>query len=324
MEPEVAQVRPPEGPHAMWLPFPPGDGLSLRSFLPRPRAHRTHGRCAPWMPLLAVVLFGLPLAAAPQRALAQQPQIKVAPTIVARARSQIALPIEIVPAQAVPKRSFVSLRGLPPTVVLTEGQAVAPGSWAVSIADLPVLKAEIPVGVTGQVDILISLIALDGRMLAQARTTLVVEPASAAPPPAGGGQPEAAPPERTESRLAARAPPKPGTVNEEAKAPAPPSRPVDLSAEQQERAERALAHGEEYLARGSVLVARQYFQRAADAGLATAALRLATTYDPIELERLGVSSVLPDRELARRWYERARELGSRDAEERLDRLNRGR
>jgi hypothetical protein len=308
----------------MWLPFPPGNRLSLLSFPARPRAHQTHGRCAPWMPLLAVVLFGLTWAAAPQRALAQQAprlQIKVAPTIVARARSQIALPIEIVPAQAVPKRSFVSLRGLPATVALTEGHAVAPGSWAVSIADLPALKAEIPVGVTGRADILISLIALDGRMLARARTTLVVEPAAAAPPPPAGGRPETAPPEPTESRLAA--PPKPEAAKEEVKAPAPPSRPVGLSAEEQERAERALAHGEEYLARGSILVARQYFQRAAEAGLATAALRLATTYDPIELERLGVSGVLPDRELARRWYERARELGSREAEERLARLRRG-
>jgi hypothetical protein len=309
----------------MWLPFPPGNGPSLLSFLARPRTHRTHGRCAPWLPLLAVVLFGLPWVAAPQRALAQQPQIKVAPTIVARARSQVALPIEIVPAQAVPKRSFVSLRGLPPTVTLTEGQAVAPGSWAVSIADLSVLKAEIPVGVSGRADILISLIALDGRMLARARTTLVVEPAAAAPPPSAGGRPESAPPEPTESRPAARAPPKPQAATEAAKAPAPPSsRPVGLSAEEQERAEHALAHGEEYLARGSILVARQYFQRAAEAGLATAALRLATTYDPIELERLGVSGVLPDRDLARRWYERARELGSRDAEERLTRLDRGR
>ena len=66
MEPEVAQVRPPEGPHTMWLPFPPGNGPSLLSFLARPRTHRTHGRCAPWLPLLAVVLFGLPWVAAPQ------------------------------------------------------------------------------------------------------------------------------------------------------------------------------------------------------------------------------------------------------------------
>jgi hypothetical protein len=275
------------------------------------------------VPLLAVVLFGLPLAVAPQRALAQQappPQIKVAPTIVARARSQIALPIEIVPAQAVPKKSFVSFRGLPPTIALTEGHAVAPGSWAVSIADLPVLKIEIPVGVTGRADILISLISLDGRMLAQARTTLVVEPAAAAPPPSAGGRPETASPERTESRPAARAPPKPETAKEEAKAPAPPYRPVGLSAEERKRAERALANGEEYLARGSILVARQYFQRAAEAGLAAAALGLATTYDPIELERLGVSGVLPDRALALGWYETARELGSPDAEERLVRL----
>jgi TPR repeat protein len=69
-----------------------------------------------------------------------------------------------------------------------------------------------------------------------------------------------------------------------------------------------------YFARGSILVARQYFELAADAGLAGAALRLAATYDPAELQRLEVPGVVPDRDLARKWYERARELGAREAE----------
>ena len=47
---------------------------------------------------------------------------------------------------------------------------------------------------------------------------------------------------------------------------------------------------------------------------------MAATYDPAELDRLGLLSLKPDREAARRWYERARQLGGADAEQQLRRL----
>jgi hypothetical protein len=316
----------------MWVPFLPGSRLSLPPFLARPRALRTHSGRSPWLPLLLVLIAGFPWLAAPPRTHAQQAsqiQITVEPRIVARARSQIALPIKIEPADALPKKGFVSLRGMPTKVTLTVGQSIAPGSWTVSISDLAALKADIPAGLTGQADILISLISLDGRMLAQARTTLVVEPSATTPSAAEAARTEGTPTERTEPRVA---PPAPQTPREETKetketkppppaaAPAQAARPVTLSAAEKVRAERALAQGEQYLARGSIQVARQYFQLAADAGLAAAALRLAATYDPAELQRLAVSGVVPDRDLARKWYERARELGARDTEPLLARL----
>ena len=314
-------VRPREEPLAVWVTWPRGNGLPLLWFRERRRAQRTNGRRAAWLALpigLALLIgpfAGLPWPVEPQRAHAQQvsqPQIKVDPSIVARAHSQVALPIEISSAEALPKRCFVNLRGLPPSVTLTAGHLITAGSWAVSVADLTTLKANIPVGFSGRADIVIRLIALDGRMLAQARTTLVVEPSVT---------PNAAVrPEREGSRSASVTPLASEATREERKAPAPASRPEGRSEEEKQRAEHALAKGEEYLARGSILVARQYFQRAADAGLAAAALRMGATYDPIELQRLAASGVLSDRDLAQKWYERARDLGSRDAEERLARL----
>ena len=316
----------------MWATFLPGSRLSLLPFLAGPRALRTHGRRSPWLPLLMAVLAGLPWLTAPRPAHAQQTsqlQIRVEPRIAARARSQVAVPIKIEPADALPKKGFVSLRGMPTKVTLTVGQSIAPGSWTVSISDLAALKADIPAGLTGQADILISLIALDGRLLAQARTTLVVEPSATTPSAAEGARVEGAPTERTEPRVATRtpsAPQAPRKETKETKSPPPPpapaqaARPVGLSAAEKARAELALAQGQQYLARGSIQVARQYFQLAADAGLAAAALRLAATYDPAELRRLEVSGVVPDRDLARKWYERARELGARDTEALLARL----
>ena len=94
-----------------------------------------------------------------------------------------------------------------------------------------------------------------------------------------------------------------------------------LAAHDKARAERSLVRGDEYLANGRVIVARAFFERAADAGLAAGALRLAATYDPGELQRLQVLGVAPDPALARTWYQRARELGAQEAAERLARLS---
>jgi TPR repeat protein len=82
-----------------------------------------------------------------------------------------------------------------------------------------------------------------------------------------------------------------------------------------------LGRGNDRLAHGNVAAARMYFQRAADAGVAQAALALASTYDPDELARLRVVVMQPDLNLARRWYERARELGSPEGERRLKRFS---
>ncbi len=98
-------------------------------------------------------------------------------------------------------------------------------------------------------------------------------------------------------------------------------RAVDLPPQEKARAERLLAKGEEYFASGNIAAARDFFERAADVGLAAAALRLAATYDPAELQRVEAKGIVADRNLARKWYERAREMGAAEAVERLARLN---
>ena len=72
-----------------------------------------------------------------------------------------------------------------------------------------------------------------------------------------------------------------------------------------------IARGERELEAGNVSVARQFFLRAADGGLARAALLLAWTYDK-EFARLRIQGVMPNRELADKWYKRARELEAPD------------
>ena len=89
--------------------------------------------------------------------------------------------------------------------------------------------------------------------------------------------------------------------------------------------------GRELIADTKILIARLVLQRAAKAGSAPAALELGRTYDPIILERLGLTAntemvestvIFPDTALARAWYQKAKELGSVDAPGRLEKLAR--
>jgi hypothetical protein len=104
--------------------------------------------------------------------------------------------------------------------------------------------------------------------------------------------------------------------------------------------------GRGLIAAGDISSARLVLNRAAEAGSAPAALELGRTYDPIVLEGLegravpgnntktraatplvGVVSnkapdvtIVPDIAMARNWYQKARDLGSTEAAERLERL----
>lgn len=260
------------------------------------------------------VALGVWLAAGAHGAIAQRAdglRITVAPTILAEPATQATLPIQIGPPEALPGNSFVRVRGLPPSVSLTEGHAIGPGSWAVPLFGLPTLKANVPAGVSGRTEIIINLVGVDGTLLAEARTALVVGPAAVIAP---AEKAPAEPPPKRSSFVPSPVPA--GRPDRNTQAP----RPSELSAEEKARTERLVAQGEKFLADGKVAAARQFFQRAADAGLAAAAIRMAATYDPAELARLQVQGVVPDRNEARKWYERARELGAPEAEERLARL----
>jgi TPR repeat protein len=83
---------------------------------------------------------------------------------------------------------------------------------------------------------------------------------------------------------------------------------------------RLHAQGVEQLQRGNVYAARKFFELAATAGLAQSAIAAAGTYDPDELAKLSVVGLQPDAAAARKWYEKARELGAVEAAERLRRL----
>jgi hypothetical protein len=100
----------------------------------------------------------------------------------------------------------------------------------------------------------------------------------------------------------------------------PASKPV--RALDPENVSLLIKEGEKHIATGDVVTARMIFQRAAEAGDATAALALAATYDPMMLAKLGVMGMGSDVEKARTWYQMAESFGSAEAKQRLQLLDR--
>ena len=87
-----------------------------------------------------------------------------------------------------------------------------------------------------------------------------------------------------------------------------------------ERAQRLMEKGNEQLEGGNVSAARLFYEYAADAGLADAAMALAATFDASELTKLNVRGIKPDAKEAQRWYERARQLGAMEAVQHIRQL----
>lgn len=206
------------------------------------------------------------------------------------------LQIRIAPTESIPRNSFLRLRGLPPTASLSEGHSIAPGAWAIPLNGLPRLRLNLPGSLSGKSELLISLVDEDGKLLAEARVSLVIQPQ--APVPAS---------------------PAPAAAEKESVPASPPPRaetPV-LTPADRESAEKLIARGERDLELGNIAQARQFFLRAAQIGLAQGALLLAATYDPRELARMRSVSVQPNVAEARKWYLRAVELGAPDAASKL-------
>ncbi len=216
--------------------------------------------------------------------------IKIAPIVRGDAPSSLPIKIQVGPERAIAKNAFIRIRGLPRTVALSEGHAIAPGAWSVPLSALSTLTLVLPVGAEGQSEVSISLVSVEGSVLAEAKTTLVVAAAKEKP------------------GLETRAITPPGLA-------APRMDPAE-----RERALGLHAQGLEQLQRGNVYAARKFFELAATAGLAQSAVAAAATYDPNELAKLNVVGLQADAEAARKWYEKARELGAVEAADRLRRL----
>jgi hypothetical protein len=146
----------------------------------------------------------------------------------------------------------------------------------------------------------------------------IAEPARPAAPPTP--EPTAAPAASPPTEPTAAAAPAVSPPKEPAKAPVivppPAPRPSPPPAPRLAAAETAalVTRGEELFATGDVASARLFYERAANAGDAQAALRLGESFDPAFLDQAHILGAKGDPARAMSWYFRARELGSAEAE----------
>jgi hypothetical protein len=266
-------------------------------------------RASRWPLFLALVCAVLIAAATPASAQSKPgassievpPEIKVAPAVVTHLQVKIDL------AKDAPPQTILLVRGVPPRVMLSEGRLFGAGVWAVPLTSLGKLEIAPATGTSGTSELSFEVITLDGKVIAGAKSVLSIEPEAAAGSSKDksivlttGTADKASPPAAEHAR------------------PAPRPAPVALSPQDAEEARQMTERGDESMEEGKITAARLFYKAAAEMGWAPAAFALAKTYDGNELARSKVvGGVVPDPALAKKWYERARELGSADASRRL-------
>lgn len=285
------------------------------------------------------------LVSAATVSLAEDPTVMVAKRVLLEPTAEMPFPIHIKNRDELPKNSFLRIRGDLSGLKLSQGHRISASAWAIPIGKLSQLtiKLEAKLGSPRQLRVL--LVALDGssfRSFAMTDVTLygsADQLAADKPPekqrqtlallqtppnlPIGSERKDKSQTERIVPPTAPRDNPKSasGAPITTPVAPAVPAPQPAVSPADRAKAVALLKRGQAMLTNGDVNSARLFFGRAARIGLGQAALAMAETYDPDELRRLGVLGIQPNLEEARKWYQKAQELGEGEAEQRLSRLN---
>ena len=279
-----------------------------------------------WM-ICSTSLLTLSPAHHTDRAFAQargEPKIATDPVISLTANVETAFPVRIESATELPKRATLLIKGIPGELTLTEGRVFDSGLWFVPAADLPKLKIQASSQAAGlRLSLAMTLVSLDGTVLAESRTILEVLPAAGSE---AGQVPLAvqasAETQRTSSVIAPApdetAVPPQGSAGKAI--PSPPEllkspQPLTISpAEEEQR----LKSGQEAWDLDDVAGARLIFGYLANRGSAAGAWRLAQTYDPHILGRTTVGARFkPDEAVAARWYAKAAAMGHEEARKKI-------
>ena len=125
----------------------------------------------------ASMLFAAWVQSAVAQAPAVKPDVRVSPVILAEPDVETSLSVQVGPDAAIPRQTFLRIRGLPLSVKLSDGHVVSPGVWAVPITALNSLRLVAPVAGSGRTELHFALVSVDGGVLAEARSSLVVAPA---------------------------------------------------------------------------------------------------------------------------------------------------
>jgi hypothetical protein len=193
--------------------------------------------------------------------------------------------------------TFLLIRNIPEGVRVSAGMATG-RIWVVPLREASTLRLVSKPGVNAQFLLEFHLIGPHNRVLAKTTATVNL---------------------RQDQPVAAFAPASPTPD-----APKPPVRPRPQAEPLTPRAEAILlARGKDLLQQGGIAAARLIFEDLAVDGSAAGALALAQSYDPAYVVPSAASAAAPSLAKARKWYERAAELGNPDAKRRLTEIASG-
>ena len=182
----------------------------------------------------------------------------------------------------------VLLTGLALGTRLSAGVPVSEASWQLAPRDLDVVYVYAPKDFIGIMNTAVKLLSANQRLIESRALRLEWIVKLNSSPPTRQTEPEA--------------------VNAPAVQPMNPEDAV------------LMERGRDLLKSGDVASARLVFNSLANAGIADAALALATTYDPRYLAQHNLIGVAGDETKAHDWYQRASELGSIEASRILARI----
>jgi hypothetical protein len=199
--------------------------------------------------------------------------------------------------------------GLPAGASVTTGREVANG-WRVAAADIARTMLRRPPGFVGPMDLILEL-RLPDETVADRRSWRLewIAPPAAASSPVTVPAPAAAMPAEVKDGGAQRADIVAAQPSDK------PARALDAAT-----IATLMRRADELVTVGDMSAARLLLRRAAEAQDSRAAFALAATYDPIVLEKRGVRGGIADITLARMWYDKAREFGSPEAQQRIEKL----
>ena len=244
---------------------------------------------APSPPAAAALPSAPPIAAAAAEIPASPPApgliaLSVARRIEGRSGTRLAFPLRLEPMPQEDQHLLVVVRGVPEWATMSKGSAIDSEIWLLPAHAAADLEIDYSAAAQGMAELRVELATHDGRLLARAPTLLV--------------------------------------ANRSASQAIPPITAQPTARLDGEAVVRLLARGDLLLDTGDFGAARELYKAAAEAGSAGAALKLGQTYDPAEVDRLGMTRKVADEALARRWYELAQSLGSTLAGDRLSALGR--
>lgn len=272
-----------------------------------------------YLPRLTLIFLCLLAAYGPSQLQAQsadaETRIAIPPIIQVEPASRSPIPISVIPADKTFSNTLLLIKGLPSSIALSKGRLFPSGIWALRVDEVIGLEIETPPESNSSSPIIVSLVTLEGTTLAVANANLVITEEFITEPAAIAVQND---PPSTATTAYAAAPTRSVPIEQEEPKNAPP---LVFDPDDEREIELLMTKGQENLRTGNIEVARLFFTRAAEKGWAEAALAVARTYDEEELKKVtGVVGEVGDLELAREWYEKARELGSVAAVQELQKL----